>query len=1253
MDEELLKDLKMRFDIDINSAIQYCESKICGEKYKNLQEFSDDLKQQQKCNICFQSWSRPTLVALCETCGTTKDSMICIPCFNKGHHEGHKFSFLVSQKGTCDCGDESSWKKEGFCSDHLVNSTKKTKIISPTQEKLIITIFAAAIHNFQLLAMYQPQEFVVVAGWLSLFSRIGDELRHCLALAFVKYFDIKSFLLQAPNFNMKVSEVAYNLFNSLDPDPMFRNHFATLSLDVFPQFVWMILKLGSVPNYDSSGTPLYQVRTILWLFSNAFSIQSLTYLHETKADWTIAISKPLQTILDFVSMDYNPLLIRKANIELIFKNMRSIISVFRKFEDQKERFASLISLFVHEIVKIEGALPISREFKEKIDDQKETHTALLLISWLLSMIGQKFVETNHYVPAAFEVFIDYLQDNLIDDFFDGEHEDGSLIFFRSIMQKHTNISISLNLHVLVSLMMSKQGENMKTFISELCDRRELSIEFFAIFSSLLPVRLIAATVQTQRHFVRNSSSSISSIESLRFKGNIKKRFAPLFALIQMSFGLTSDKEMFIAMLARTFGLFDTDLPNDIMSTMEFAFIHFIACLIYDRTCITQDFKRLKRTHILASLQKGPMQLSKISKDLWKDVLVDDEFMKDLFNYVTKFSNESGTSIKLKSGVKWHPFLPWLQYKSILDSITYHLSHNQDSTIPFPLYEPEPFGLSFKDAFSTSVLLAIEYHLLSNCIAKESMIETAHIVIGLIKAFGSESDKKPIDASTLNEIVAADLEELIERIPNTFMEFMFVPISYKGRKKETVASLIEQLGVFGENVLVEMNIGFIPRSHGDDHVKHDKRRAILAKQKVLDEFKKRISDFSSELAEETPTDICSVCSVSSGVLSYPVYTYKSVLPDVVMSELKGVKKKSYNHVTQIKLCNHLIHSKCILIEDTYQCPVCRGRRTCLLPRIEGFEPLSEEQGHEVFAFIFKAFGIDLKEIVHSFAGFISLSEIRFRLKPDFIDQPVFKALCKNSFLAIWHFFKFPEYKPESTHFIDPTEELTYKLIISEKPKEEFINIVKELSASASGVEKLEFIRRAALIDHFCLSSEFANMNGFYDWDELLQASSLEVKYQIAIKDYHLPVFMFMQLPKDFIKLQAHPYDINIMDHVHEIGVCLLTGQVVRFTPKGDESLPFYKNYVETVLGGTFTPFLMLTGRQATSVCIYVHSIKKMLKANDIYIDALGENDIGIRRGSPLSLSADRLLRLLESLLSGEWIDANADYFAPPHIVRNQQ
>ena len=146
-------------------------------------------------------------------------------------------------------------------------------------------------------------------------------------------------------------------------------------------------------------------------------------------------------------------------------------------------------------------------------------------------------------------------------------------------------------------------------------------------------------------------------------------------------------------------------------------------------------------------------------------------------------------------------------------------------------------------------------------------------------------------------------------------------------------------------------------------------------------------------------------------------------------------------------------------------------------------------------------------------------------------------------------------------------------------------------------------------------------------------------------------MFTQLPNDFVKLQAPPYNIDIMDQVHELALCLLTGKVVRFTPKKNKSLPNYKKHVKSALCGTFTPFLMLTGRLATSVSIYMHSFNKSYKANDIYIDDFGENDIGITRGLPLKLSADRLLRLLESLLSGDWIDANADDFVPPRIVRN--
>jgi len=44
--------------------------------------------------------------------------IICLECFEKSDHEGHRIRLQRGAAGCCDCGDTTAWKEEGFCCDH-------------------------------------------------------------------------------------------------------------------------------------------------------------------------------------------------------------------------------------------------------------------------------------------------------------------------------------------------------------------------------------------------------------------------------------------------------------------------------------------------------------------------------------------------------------------------------------------------------------------------------------------------------------------------------------------------------------------------------------------------------------------------------------------------------------------------------------------------------------------------------------------------------------------------------------------------------------------------------------------------------------------------------------------------------------------------------------------------------------------------------------------------------------------------------
>ncbi|GLJ41100.1 hypothetical protein SUGI_0851350 [Cryptomeria japonica] len=68
--------------------------------------------------VCGAVWGNNDIAYRCRTCEHDPTCAICVPCFNAGNHVSHDYSMIHTGGGCCDCGDETAWKLEGFCSNH-------------------------------------------------------------------------------------------------------------------------------------------------------------------------------------------------------------------------------------------------------------------------------------------------------------------------------------------------------------------------------------------------------------------------------------------------------------------------------------------------------------------------------------------------------------------------------------------------------------------------------------------------------------------------------------------------------------------------------------------------------------------------------------------------------------------------------------------------------------------------------------------------------------------------------------------------------------------------------------------------------------------------------------------------------------------------------------------------------------------------------------------------------------------------------
>ena len=147
----------------IIQSLESCETDGL-EKYKSIllenekksttfDEYLNQLQKKLKKCTCQASWNSDVLIIRCRDCQTDGNSCICVNCFTKGKHEGHKILIRHGDSGCCDCGDPFGWSKSGFCCDHSgpEPNPEQTQLDQSTRIKLI-SISNSSLHYIRQFA---------------------------------------------------------------------------------------------------------------------------------------------------------------------------------------------------------------------------------------------------------------------------------------------------------------------------------------------------------------------------------------------------------------------------------------------------------------------------------------------------------------------------------------------------------------------------------------------------------------------------------------------------------------------------------------------------------------------------------------------------------------------------------------------------------------------------------------------------------------------------------------------------------------------------------------------------------------------------------------------------------------------------------------------------------------------------------------------------------------------------------------------
>ncbi|XVE96880.1 hypothetical protein REPUB_Repub02eG0261800 [Reevesia pubescens] len=207
--------------------------------------------------VCGAVWGSNDIAYTCRTCEHDPTCAICVPCFQNGNHKDHDYSIIYTGGGCCDCGDETAWKHEGFCSKH-----KGSEQIQPLPENLANSVgpvldalficwknklfsaqgffqenMRASDRGAEQMKAANELTFVVVEMLLE-FCKYSESLLSFVSRRLISLDGLLGILLRAERFlGDGVAKKLHELLLKLLAEPIFKNEFAKVFLSYYPTVI--------------------------------------------------------------------------------------------------------------------------------------------------------------------------------------------------------------------------------------------------------------------------------------------------------------------------------------------------------------------------------------------------------------------------------------------------------------------------------------------------------------------------------------------------------------------------------------------------------------------------------------------------------------------------------------------------------------------------------------------------------------------------------------------------------------------------------------------------------------------------------------------------------------------------------------------------------------------------------------------------------------------------------------------------------
>ncbi|XP_052476579.1 E3 ubiquitin-protein ligase PRT6 isoform X1 [Gossypium raimondii] len=215
--------------------------------------------------VCGMVWGLNDIAYTCRTCEHDPTCAICVSCFQNGNHKDHDYSIIYSGGGCCDCGDETAWKREGFCSKH-----KGAEQIQPLPENLANSVgpaldalyicwkrklfsaegsfqenMRASNRGAQQRKAANELTYVIVETLLE-FCECSESLLSFVSRRVISLDGLLGILVRAERFlGDDVVKKLHELLLKFLAEPIFKNDFSKVFLSYYPTVINDAIKEGS------------------------------------------------------------------------------------------------------------------------------------------------------------------------------------------------------------------------------------------------------------------------------------------------------------------------------------------------------------------------------------------------------------------------------------------------------------------------------------------------------------------------------------------------------------------------------------------------------------------------------------------------------------------------------------------------------------------------------------------------------------------------------------------------------------------------------------------------------------------------------------------------------------------------------------------------------------------------------------------------------------------------------------------------